>query len=272
MAGFDDVDPETLRRARETIADLQRQGYNPRISTAPGSLYRTAAQQQGFVASKKSGVATSLHQNIDVAGKPAALAVHIFDPAYGTDPPRSSPFAVALEETANRHGGITGRKWTDPNDPLHFQTINVRDQRESLRTHIPAYIPFYRGVPAASAPLHLPPVTMQTGFANRPWLLPPHLQLTPPNISSPFVPTPSFKLQPPAFSLPPPLPPIPHYNNESFTGRPVIPSIANFQLQRPAIMPTPFTPVTMHPMLTMPSFSIPSYAPNLGNFADRLHL
>lgn len=169
--GFlDGIDPETLRRARDVVQDLRSQGWNARISTFPSSGARTAAQQAAHRQAGRSGVAVSVHQNLNATGRPASLAVHIFDPDVGTNVSSSHPFARALEDAASRHGGITGRGWSNP-DPLHFQSVALRDQAASLRTHRPRHIPFFRGVPAAPpAPrLMVPTLATSSTPAHRPF-------------------------------------------------------------------------------------------------------
>ena len=116
--------PELSRRLEPVLQDLKNRGWNPVVSTVPGSAFRTAAQQGVHLRAGRSAVPFSAHQVSGPHGEKWSMAAHIFDPSVGTNPSSDHAFSQDLQTAAERNGLRSGRPW-HTSDPLHVQLIGA---------------------------------------------------------------------------------------------------------------------------------------------------
>jgi hypothetical protein len=119
-----ELHPEMTRRLVPFLQQLKNRGWNPVVSTVPGSAYRTAVQHAQLPRGRTS-VPFSAHQVTGPNGEKWSMAVHVFDPSVGLNPPPDHPFAQDVQTAAELTGLRSGRPWRNPYDPLHVQLIGA---------------------------------------------------------------------------------------------------------------------------------------------------
>jgi hypothetical protein len=95
--------PSFAARVAAVIADMEAQGFRPRIQDAR----RTAAQQQADIDAGTTTVTFSFHMVTGANGKPEALAVDMLDDDHPVGPvPRK--YLITLASVAQKHGLNSG--------------------------------------------------------------------------------------------------------------------------------------------------------------------
>lgn len=95
--------PTFAARVAAVIADMEAQGFRPRIQDA----HRTIAQQQIDLANGTTTVSFSFHNVTGAGGKPESLAVDMLDDDHpGENVPRK--YLITLASVAQRHGLRSG--------------------------------------------------------------------------------------------------------------------------------------------------------------------
>lgn len=95
--------PTFAKRVADVIADMEAQGFRPRIQDA----HRTIAQQQIDLANGTTTITFSFHNVTGAGGKPESLGVDMLDDDHpGDDAPRK--YLITLASVAQKHGLRSG--------------------------------------------------------------------------------------------------------------------------------------------------------------------